>query len=63
MSQEIRGRGNCKWEIRRDRIQHAPYSTDLTTFEFVFFQELKSDLRGKHLSDLDELHRESDPTK
>ena len=63
MSQEIRGRGNWEWQKRRDRIQHALYSKDLTTFDFVFFPQLKSDVRGKQLSDLDELHRESDPTK
>ena len=45
---------------RYDRIQHAPFSLDLAPFDCVFFPQLKSDLHGKHFSDLNELHTESD---
>ena len=38
-------------------------SQDLASFDFVIFPQLKLDLRGKQLGDLNELHRESDPTK
>ena len=46
------------WKIRRDTVgynMHAPYSLDLALFDFTFFPQLKSDLHGKRLSDLDEL--------
>ena len=52
-----------EWKIKRDRIQHAPYSLDLAPFDFAFFPQLKSDLHGKLFSDLDDLRKESDLKK
>ena len=40
---------------RYGRIQHAPYSLDLASFDFAFLPQLISDLHGKQFSDLDEL--------
>lgn len=36
-------------------LQDAPYSPDLAPFDFAIFPWLKSDLRGKRFSDLQEL--------
>ena len=44
---------------RYDRIQHAPYSLDLAPFDFAFFPQLKSDLHGERLSNLEELRTET----
>ena len=49
-----------EWKIR---IQHAPYSLDLSPFDFAFFPKLKSDLHGKWISDLYEQRTESDLKK
>ena len=52
-----------EWKIRsrRDTIGYnmPPYSLDLAPFDFAFFPQLKSDLHGERLSNLEELRTES----
>lgn len=38
-----------------ERINHAPYSPDLAPMDFAVFPQLKSDLRGRSFSDIEEL--------
>ena len=40
---------------RYGMIQHAPYSLDFAPFDFAFYSQLKLDLHGKRINDLDEL--------
>jgi len=38
-----------------ERLEHAPYSPDLSPMDFALFPRLKSELRGKHFEDLGHL--------